>query len=66
MNAKVYLTLNGHTKHIREWERVLGISEQVISRRLQKGHSAEDALKPVGHIKRGRPPKNKKGVAHWA
>jgi len=38
------LTLNGKTTHLLEWERITGIKERTIARRLKIGWSHEKAL----------------------
>jgi len=40
----VMLTLNGKTTHLLEWERITGIKERTIARRLKIGWSHEKAL----------------------
>ena len=46
-----FLTCNGETKTITEWERVTGISTQTIYKRLNRGWSEERALtEPVKKI----------------
>ena len=52
-----FLDAFGERKTISEWGEIFGIEHDVISRRLQKGWSAEDAIsRPKKKMKNSRPP----------
>jgi hypothetical protein len=42
------LTFNGETKCSKEWERIAGLSSQVIRQRIKRGWTGKDLLLPVG------------------
>jgi hypothetical protein len=51
-----FLTIDGQTKTIAEWSRVVGISQLTIARRIHIGWSDEDAVKSPLHTWRFRKP----------
>jgi hypothetical protein len=52
-----FLTINGETKILAEWARIVNVSEFSIRHRLNRGWSPEDALSiPVRKTKRSRDP----------
>lgn len=46
--SNVYLTVDGVTHCIAEWARITGVSETTLRRRMDKGLTGTDLLKPTG------------------